>query len=143
MVWCTFNVCRLSFSQQTDSVRGYCVPFLVCYLNLVLCGLKNGLVGFNKTKMMNTTCEIKDSNLKPSEFAPATPVYKLINRVIKATNENHDRYHYKTTGVLSPFPSASERIKATKLMFTPIMLQKHRRPLSSSYSPLRVRSHLN
>lgn len=81
--------------------------------------------------------EIKDSSLKPSQFAPVTLVYKLINGVIKATNENHDRYHYKTTGVLSPFPSVSERIKATKLMFAPIILQDRHRPLSSSSSLLR------
>lgn len=45
--------------------------------------------------------EIKDSSFESSEFAAATPhVYKLIKGVIKATNENHDRYHYKPAGVL-------------------------------------------
>lgn len=83
--------------------------------------------------------EIKDSSFESPEFAPATPVYKLIKGVIKATNENHDRYHYKPTGVLSPFSSVSERIKAAKLMFAPIMLQNHRRPLSSICSPLCVK----
>ncbi|KAA8584826.1 hypothetical protein FQN60_003520 [Etheostoma spectabile] len=49
--------------------------------------------------------EIKDSGFESPEFAPAAPVHKLIKGVIKATNENHDRYHYKPTGVLSPFSS--------------------------------------
>lgn len=83
--------------------------------------------------------EIKDSSFEFPEFAAATPVYKLIKGVIKATNENHDRYHYKPTGVLSPFSSVSERIKAAKLMFVPIMLQNHRCPLSSICSPLCVK----
>ena len=83
--------------------------------------------------------EIKDSSVESPEFAPATPVYKLIKGVIKATNENHDRYHYKPTGVLSPFSSVSERIKAAKLMFPPIMLQNQHRPLSSICSPLCVK----
>lgn len=83
--------------------------------------------------------EIRDSSFESLEFAPVTPVYKLIKRVIKATNENHDRYHYKPTSVLSPFSSVSERIKAAKLMFAPIMLQNRCCPLSSSSSPLCVK----
>lgn len=67
--------------------------------------------------------EIKDSSFQCLEFVPAALMYKLIKGVIKATNENHDRYHYKPAGVLSPFSSVSERIKAAKLMFAPIMLQ--------------------
>lgn len=82
--------------------------------------------------------EIKDSSFESPEFAPAAPVYKLIKGVIKATNENHDRYHYKPTGVLSHFSFASGRTKAAKLMFAPIMLQNHRRSLSSICSPLCV-----
>lgn len=78
--------------------------------------------------------EIEDSGSESPEFAPATHVYKLIKGVIKAANETHDRYHYKPTGVLSPFSSARRRIKAAKLMFTPIMLQNRRCPLSSSGS---------
>lgn len=82
--------------------------------------------------------EIKDSSFGSPEFAPAAPVYKLIKGAIKATNENHDRYHYKPTGVLSHFSSASGRTKAAKLMFAPIMLQNHRCSLSSICSPLCV-----
>ncbi|KAE8282893.1 Glutamate receptor ionotropic, NMDA 2B [Larimichthys crocea] len=49
--------------------------------------------------------EIKDSSFQCLEFVPAALMYKLIKGVIKATNENHDRYHYKPAGVLSPFSS--------------------------------------
>lgn len=48
---------------------------------------------------MKMISDIKDSSFESPEFAAATPhVYKLIKGVIKATNENHDRYHYN--GVL-------------------------------------------
>lgn len=67
--------------------------------------------------------EIKDSSSESPEFAPATLVYKLIKGVIKATNENHDRYHYKPAGVLSPFSSVSGRTKEARLMFAPILLR--------------------
>lgn len=83
--------------------------------------------------------EIEDSSFESPEFAPATHIYKLIKGVIKANNENHGRYHYKPTGVLSPLSSVSERIKKNKLMFAPIMLQNHCHPLSSSCSPLCVK----
>lgn len=66
--------------------------------------------------------EIKDSSFEPTEFASATPVYKLINGIIKTTNANQDWYHYKPTGVLSHFSPVSVRTKAAKLMFTPVML---------------------
>lgn len=84
------------------------------------------------------TDEIEDSSFELPEFAPAAPVYKLIKGVIKATNENHDRYHYKPTSVLSHFSSASRRTKAAKLMCAPIMLQRHCHSLSSICSPLCV-----
>lgn len=64
---------------------------------------------------------LRTAALGPLEFAPAAPVHKLIKGVIKATNENHDRYHYKPTGVLSHVSSASGRTKAAKLMFTPML----------------------
>lgn len=94
--------------------------------------------GCTKNKLIKMINVIKDSSFKFPEFAPAAPMYKLIKGVIKATNENHDRYHYKPTGVISPFSSVSRRIKAAKLMFAPIMLQNHCHPLSSIRSPLCV-----
>lgn len=51
--------------------------------------------------------EIKDSSFESPEFAPAAPVYKLIKGVRTATNENHDRYHYKPTVAPSHFSSVS------------------------------------
>lgn len=48
--------------------------------------------------------KIKDISFEPVGCAPAALVYKLIKGVIKATNENHDWYHYKPSGVLSPSP---------------------------------------
>lgn len=121
-----------------------CVPFRV-YLSSHVWHLAGYIEialfqhGYNKTNWWKWSMRLRTAALSPPEFAPAAPVYKLIKGVIKATNENHDRYHYKPTGVLSPFSSVSRRIKAARLMFAPILLQNRCCAFSSICSPLCVK----